>query len=302
MAINTVEDLYREILGREPDAGGLAYWQQGFGDTIDPNEVASFKQAAQAELANRPVAEQQVLAPNLVNTPKAPVVQARAAQTQVSQPKDDYVATATAAPVTTVEDLYREVLGREPDAEGLAYWQQGFGNSVDAAEKASFLKAAQGELANRSAKEQALLAPKIVDTSATKVTDADILGWFNANPGADDATIAKVMQEAGVTPEQMARAKGTNTATTAAVDLSKATDLKNGTFLTPTGAIVNSEGNKVRDTGSAATATLTNQILNQNITDKWTGKDKPDSWILQVEWAQVLLLQLHTRMRRMERK
>ena len=57
--------------------------------------------------------------------------------------------------------------------------------------------------------------------------------------------------------------KGADTATdtTAAVDLSKATDLKNGTFLTTTGAIVNAEGNTVKDTGSAATATLTSQIL-----------------------------------------
>jgi len=118
----------------------------------------------------------------------------------------------TSAPVTTVEDLYREVLGREPDAEGLAFWQQGFGGSVDAAEKASFLQAAQAELANRPAAEQVLLAPKIVDTSATGVTDADILGWFEANPGADDALIAKTMREAAVTPEQLARATNTNVA------------------------------------------------------------------------------------------
>jgi hypothetical protein len=63
---NSVEDLYKNILGREGEAEGLAFWKQGFGDTIDPNEVASFQQAAQAELARRPVAEQQQLAPNLV--------------------------------------------------------------------------------------------------------------------------------------------------------------------------------------------------------------------------------------------
>jgi hypothetical protein len=64
------------------------------------------------------------------------------------------------------------------------------------------------------------------------------------------------------------------TATTAAVDLSKAVDLNNGTFLTTTGAIVDSEGTTVKDTGSAATATLTQQILSQNLTDKWTGEGK----------------------------
>ena len=66
-AITSVEDLYRNVLGREGEAEGLAFWKQGFGDTIDPNEIASFRQAAQAELANRTPAEQLQLAPNLVN-------------------------------------------------------------------------------------------------------------------------------------------------------------------------------------------------------------------------------------------
>jgi len=66
-AISSVEDLYRNILGREGEAAGLEYWKQGFGDTIDPNEIASFTQAAQAELKNRTPAEQLQLAPNLVN-------------------------------------------------------------------------------------------------------------------------------------------------------------------------------------------------------------------------------------------
>jgi len=40
------------------------------------------------------------------------------------------------------------------------------------------------------------------------VTNADILGWLNANPGADDALIVKTMQEAGVSPAQLASAVG----------------------------------------------------------------------------------------------
>jgi len=42
------------------------------------------------------------------------------------------------------------------------------------------------------------------------VTDADILGWLNANPDADDTLIATTMREAGVSPEQMAQATGLN--------------------------------------------------------------------------------------------
>ena len=41
----TVEDLYRQYAGREADPGGLAFWEAGFGDTIDANEIASFQQA-----------------------------------------------------------------------------------------------------------------------------------------------------------------------------------------------------------------------------------------------------------------
>ena len=44
------------------------------------------------------------------------------------------------------------------------------------------------------------------------VTNADILGWLNANPGASDELIAQTMQEAGVSPEQMAQATGADVA------------------------------------------------------------------------------------------
>jgi ribosomal protein L12E/L44/L45/RPP1/RPP2 len=67
MAINNVTDLYRNILGREPDAEGLAFWEQAFGDTIDSNEIDSFKTAAQSALANRSPEEQSLLAPKIVN-------------------------------------------------------------------------------------------------------------------------------------------------------------------------------------------------------------------------------------------
>jgi hypothetical protein len=46
----------------------------------------------------------------------------------------------------TVEDLYRTILGRAPDAAGYAFWKQAYGDSVDQAEYLDFLKAAQPEL------------------------------------------------------------------------------------------------------------------------------------------------------------
>ena len=68
---------------------------------------------------------------------------------------------------TTIEQLYRDILGREPEAEGLAYWKNAFGSSVDAIEQASFMQAAQAELARRTPAEQAVLAPKLVNQSAS---------------------------------------------------------------------------------------------------------------------------------------
>ena len=64
----------------------------------------------------------------------------------------------------------------------------------------------------------------------------------------------------------------TTTTTETTFDPSTAIDLKNGTYLTSTGAILNAEGTAVKDTGSAATATLTSQILGQNLTNKWKGE------------------------------
>ena len=62
---NSVEDLYKNILNRQSDAGGAQYWQQQFGESIDPNEVAAFQAAAQPELQQQQAqAKQAQLAQN----------------------------------------------------------------------------------------------------------------------------------------------------------------------------------------------------------------------------------------------
>jgi hypothetical protein len=192
--------------------------------------------------------------------------------------------------INNVADLYRDILGREPDAEGLAFWQQGFGDTVDPNEVASFTQAAQSELANRPAAEQVLLAPKIVDTTATGVTDADILGWFTANPNADDATIARVMKEAAVTPEQVARATNTNftdvnnryLAATGANNTNTFTDAITSGSATTQDDLLSTLANdstattNATDTTAADTVSTTDkllgQILAQGTTGQWTGE------------------------------
>jgi len=44
---------------------------------------------------------------------------------------------------STLNTLYKDVLGRAPDAEGLAFWMKAYGSTMDEAEKADWLKAAQ---------------------------------------------------------------------------------------------------------------------------------------------------------------
>ena len=48
-----VENLYLAVLGREADPGGLAYFQERFGDTIEPEEAIIFQQMAAAEIQAR---------------------------------------------------------------------------------------------------------------------------------------------------------------------------------------------------------------------------------------------------------
>ena len=60
----TVEDLYTKVLGRQPDAEGLAFWKNAFGDTVDDTERASFMKSVGSVLATDP-SKTATLAPNL---------------------------------------------------------------------------------------------------------------------------------------------------------------------------------------------------------------------------------------------
>lgn len=67
----TVESLYQNILGRASDPEGLAYWQQQFGNEVDPNEAAIFRGTAQ-NLVNQDPNQYAALAPNLTPQPAQP--------------------------------------------------------------------------------------------------------------------------------------------------------------------------------------------------------------------------------------
>jgi hypothetical protein len=85
-----ISGLYQSVLGRAPDAGGLAYWKQQLANGVP---LATIQQQLQAS----PEAQQKTA--TTTNT---------ATQTTAADP---------------ITGLYKSVLGREPDAGGKAYWQ-----------------------------------------------------------------------------------------------------------------------------------------------------------------------------------
>jgi len=80
--------MYQDVLGRAPDATGLAYWKGKFGDMISPEEYAQFRQSAAAEIGSRPINTLPVTTPRAIlnqptySTPTAaPVLQTAATTT-----------------------------------------------------------------------------------------------------------------------------------------------------------------------------------------------------------------------------
>jgi hypothetical protein len=101
----TVEQLYQQYAGRAADPGGLAYFSQLFGPTIEPDEVARFQTA---------------------------IGEARA---QGSEPAPAPVYTPPPAPAAptnlTVNDLYTQYAGRPADPSGVDYFSQLFGPTIE---------------------------------------------------------------------------------------------------------------------------------------------------------------------------
>jgi len=145
-ANTAIQDLYQTVLNRTADPAGLLYWQNRFGTEVDANELAQFRAAAAGELASRA----NTAATNTAATNTAATNTAATNTAATNTAATNTAATNTAATTrtrTAVEDLYQTVLKREGDPTGLAYWQNRFGNEVDANELAIFKAAAANELA-----------------------------------------------------------------------------------------------------------------------------------------------------------
>jgi hypothetical protein len=137
--------------------------------------------------------------------------------------------------------------------------------------------------------EQVAPPPPVQQTVATPtVTNADILGWLNANPGADAALINQTMADAGVSAAQYQAATGSpppSPAPASIVDLyqqvlGRAPESKTvikewekqfGNTIEPEEVEKFKQAAQLEKTNPTA-ANLKGQILAQNLTSKWSGE------------------------------
>ena len=246
-----VRDMYQQVLGRAPDASGLQYFADRFGTSIDPTELGIFQSMAAEEVAAnaaRNTAQQQAAAAEAARVLAAQ--QAAAANTTTTNTAVGTGAATTTAATTgmSIADAYRRVLGREPSASEVTYWQSQFGSDVDPTELSTFSVAAQPERAAAPTTNNAIRQMYLsvlgrepdasglqyfADRFGTDV-DADELGIFkgmatqeiNANAARNAGTTTRTTTTGTVQPitrppaprqvtgTQLAPARVTNTAIT----------------------------------------------------------------------------------------
>jgi len=159
----TVEDLYRQYAGRESDPSGKAFWEAGFGETIDANEVASFINAvAQARAQGTEPAATTANTYFQANPDVAAAYQANSygltpeqfasthynlyGQAEGRSATPETVTTTSVAPTAPINPtvkLYQDTLGRTPSQEEIDSWN--FGSTIEPQELDSFLGAARNE-------------------------------------------------------------------------------------------------------------------------------------------------------------
>jgi hypothetical protein len=135
---DAIKDLYWEVLGREPDAAGLAAYKQAFGAQISPQEEQEFYRTAKEELRNRGEGAGDPLY-NLYaqNLGRAPTLEEyRKSREQFGgdvsgQEEQQFFEQEVVPDLRRRQDpifqLYQEELGRTPDAAGYRYYQEEFG-------------------------------------------------------------------------------------------------------------------------------------------------------------------------------
>ncbi len=179
-ADDAVKQLYRDVLGREADPGGLQYFVDRFGDTVEPNEAAIFASMAQPEIVARDAFLAQQAAAAIEAANKKVIADAyaaaQAASAAAAQAQTAAAAQAAAAmrerAIAAVKALYLQVLGHEGDQAGINYFADRFGDVIDPDELQIFKDMAQPEIDARN-KYLADMAAKSADDAKKAKEIAD---------------------------------------------------------------------------------------------------------------------------------
>lgn len=133
----SITSYYKNILGREPDAGGLAYWVAQVEAGLKLSDVvSSFTTSTEAVSTVQPIIALYQAA--FGRTPDTGGLQYWVAKvqsgmsladvTQAFTQSSEFATVSAGSPTQFITALYQNTLGRAPDAGGLAYWVEQMAN------------------------------------------------------------------------------------------------------------------------------------------------------------------------------
>ena len=191
-----IAGLYESILGRAPDPGGLAYWSAGFGETLEPAEVQSFVQAAQAELANKPKA---------ATPPPAAPAPAQVTPAMVQQSPDQFINTQLAPEKATQAQAVQAPIYTAAAPEALPAAKVGTVTAAEAVQgQTAALKPVVGALGSQSLVEAAQVQPAetaVADLKAQQGTATQIEAAPVRTVGAGELVSGTAVDQARVEAE-----------------------------------------------------------------------------------------------------
>ena len=164
---------FDRVLGRPPTAADLAYWKTQYGDSVDATELSDFSVAAQKELAA--------------------------------------ASTTNDAKYQNIRQMYLAVLGREPDASGLKYFYDLFGDKIESGELDIFKGMTIQEQTANAARNAAVTAGTTTRTTGTGTTRT------GTTAGTTAGAVQPIIRPTGprqVTSSQLAPASFAQTAIT----------------------------------------------------------------------------------------
>jgi hypothetical protein len=167
--IDSVTEAYQRLFNRTPSVEEVNYYQNLFGDTINPFELERMIAGAQNEDVSAVATPSRISGDLFVGAPiERPATPTPVTATATPAPAMDLTyggAAPFSAPTsyrtlmgTNVEtptstglvSLYRNVLGRLPDAEGYNAYMEAFGPTIDPLEAEQFRAGAMNELAQKA--------------------------------------------------------------------------------------------------------------------------------------------------------